>query len=115
MPHPIDRRRRLRWLGASVVIVLGMAACGEDVPEPTFAERLQEFETDLTTEEVAEFEQLAALLCRTDPTVLVEVWKRSDTRQLEFHDLVVAQVCPDDLYQLYAGETERFAVDVAEE
>lgn len=86
-----------------------LAACSDDEPELTFEERLEQIEGELTAEQLAEREQLASLLCNADPAVLVDVWARSDGKQLEFHDLVVAQVCPEH-YELYAESTGRFEV-----
>ncbi len=96
-------------LAALLALALLAAACSDDEPELTFEERLQLIEGELTAEQLAEREQLASLLCNAEPAVLVEVWRQSDAKQLEFHDLVVAQVCPDH-YELYATETGRFEV-----
>lgn len=96
-------------LAVLFALASGATACSDDEPELTFTERLELIEGELTVEQLAEREQLASLLCNADPDVLVEVWRQSDAKQLEFHDLVVAQVCPEH-YELYAVQTGRFEV-----
>lgn len=86
-----------------------LAACSDKAEEPTTAQLLAEVEgRPLTPAEVAEREQVAALLCRLDDAVLLEIWDRLEPGQLEFQDFVFVRHCPQR-NELYGQATGRFS------
>ncbi len=107
---------RRRILAVALAVALPAAACGgDDEPELTFEDRLVELEgRTLTPAEVAERVEIGETLCRMDDQVLDEMWQQLSDDQLEFQDLIVAELCPERAI-LYAGHTGRFVTEEAEE
>lgn len=106
----IGRRLRTAPFVAALLIggLLGATACSDDPGEPTTAALLAELEgRRLTPAEIAEREKVAAVLCRLDNAVLLELWSQLTTAQLEFQDFVFGRHCPDR-NQLYGDATGRF-------
>jgi len=109
---PVPRR----IVAIALAVALSAAACGgDDEPELTFEDRLVELEgRSLTPAEVAERVEIGETLCRMDDRVLDEMWQQLSDDQLEFQDLIVAELCPERAV-LYAGHTGRFVTEEAEE
>jgi hypothetical protein len=110
---------RPRWLRAAAslaVAVVALSACGDDEePELTFEEQLVELEgRSLTPAEVAERVDVGETVCQMDDRILDELWQQLSDDQLEFQDLIIAELCPERAI-LYAGHTGRFVTDEAEE
>jgi len=109
-PH----RRRIAAVAVAVSL-LATACGGDDEPELTFEDRLVELEgRSLTPAEVAERVEIGETLCRLDDQVLDEMWQQLSDEQLDFQDLIVAELCPERAI-LYAGHTGRFVTEEAEE
>ena len=111
-------RSRLRRVVPAVVVATALlAACGggDDPPELTFEDRLVQLEgRPLTPAELAERAEVGATLCLLDDRVLDEMWQQLSDEQLDFQDIVIAELCPDRAI-LYAGHTGRFVTEEAEE
>lgn len=110
---------RSRWLRAAAslaVAVVALSACGDDEePELTFEEQLVELEgRSLTPAEVAERVDVGETVCQMDDRILDELWQQLSDDQLEFQDLIIAELCPERAI-LYAGHTGRFVTEEAEE
>ena len=72
-----------------------IAGCGGGDDELTVSEQLEKaVGRPLTSTEVAEQIAIADELCRFDRVLLVEIWARLDSSQLEFQDFVFGQHCP---------------------
>ncbi len=98
-----------RLLAALAVGLLLFSACSTEDPEPTTAELLAEIEgRELTPAELAEREEIAALLCSLDDAVLIQIWNKLDPGELAFQDYVFGRVCTEKS-DLYGQRTGRFA------
>lgn len=113
--HPVRSRR---WLAALplAIVALMLSGCGDDeVPELTFEEQLVELEgRSLTPAEVAERVDVGQTLCQMDDRILDQLWQELTDDQLDFQDLVVAELCPERAI-LYAGHTGRFVTEEAQQ
>ncbi len=107
---------RRRIVAVALTVCLLAPACGgDDEPELTFEDRLVELEgRSLTPAEVAERVEIGETLCRLDDQILDEMWQQLSDDQLDFQDLIVAELCPERAV-LYAGHTGRFVTEEAEE
>lgn len=107
-----------RWWGAVVALAIAVvvSACGGDEePELTFEDRLVELEgRALTPAEVAERVEVGETLCLLEDRILDEMWQQLSDEQLDFQDLIIAELCPERAI-LYAGHTGRFVTEEAED
>lgn len=103
-------RGQIRWALRIVVIgasAIALSACGNGSKEPSAAELLQEIEgRPLTAAELAEREQIAAMMCSFDDDLLLTIWDQLSTRQLAFQDFVFGRSCPNKT-PLYREATGR--------
>lgn len=91
-----------------LALAVTAASCSKEDPAPTAAEVLAEIEgRELTPAEVAEKQEVAQLLCGIDDEVLVRIWDKMSTSELEFQDWVFGQVCRERA-PLYGDATGRF-------
>lgn len=89
------------------------AGCSDDEPELTQAELLAEIEGhELTPAEVAEREEVAALLCSLDDQILLDIWSKLEPSELAFQDFVFGRFC-EERSSLYGEATGRFAVEAS--
>jgi hypothetical protein len=93
-----------------------LAACGgDDEPELTIEEQLEQIEgRPLTPSEIEEKLAVGQTLCQMTGPVLDKIWFQLDDEQLEFQDLVFGRLCPERSV-FYAGQTGRFVTDAATE
>ncbi|MEM9655915.1 MAG: hypothetical protein AAGA65_27770 [Actinomycetota bacterium] len=96
------------------VVMLAAACGGDEVPELTLEDRLEELEgRALTAGEVAARLNTASAICAMDDPVLDAVWRRLSEDQMAFQDFIFAHICPDRSI-FYAGLTGRYVTEEAE-
>ncbi len=101
-------RRRFVALATCILLLFG---CSNNDPEPTQAELLAEIEgRELTPAEVAEREEVAALLCSLDDAILRKIWAKLDQSDLAFQDFVFGRFC-EERSTLYGEATGRFVTE----
>lgn len=109
---------RGRWpiVVTGLAVSFLVASCGGDEePELTFEDKLVALEgRSLTPAEVADRVATGETLCQLDDQILDEMWQLLTDDQLDFQDLIIAELCPERAI-LYAGHTGRFVTDEAEE